>query len=128
MIIALPYGVEGFAPIRHLTKEDGVNAKVDETLDFKVIEFSKENKKIILSHSKIFRDIASSEKSKKKEDETDDKKSKQKSPKVSNDNKMEKTTLGDLAILGEIKTGMEQKKIAADKLASQKEEEEASAE
>ena len=129
MIIALPYGVEGFAPIRHLTKEDGVNAKVDETLDFKVIEFSKENKKIILSHSKIFRDIASAEKSKKKEDENnDDKKSKQKSPKVSNDNKMEKTTLGDLAILGEIKTGMEQKRMAADKLASEKEEEGNSAE
>ena len=55
-VIALPYGVEGFATPRHLVKEDGTQAKVDEKLDFKVIEFSKSSKRIILSHSRIFED------------------------------------------------------------------------
>ncbi|MDL2315121.1 30S ribosomal protein S1, partial [Bacteroidales bacterium OttesenSCG-928-C19] len=53
-VVALPYGVEGFAPARHLMKEDKTTARQDETLDFKVIEFSKENKKIVVSHTKIF--------------------------------------------------------------------------
>ena len=53
-VVSLPYGVEGFVPNRHLAKEDGTNARADESLDFKVIEFSKDNKKIILSHSKTF--------------------------------------------------------------------------
>ena len=47
VIVSLPYGVEGFAPTRHIVKEDGKQAKIDETLDFKVIEFAKDNKKII---------------------------------------------------------------------------------
>ena len=55
-VISLPYGVEGFTPTRHLKKEDGSTIKVDETANFKVIEFSKENKKIILSHSRLFED------------------------------------------------------------------------
>ncbi|MCQ2202060.1 MAG: 30S ribosomal protein S1 [Bacteroidales bacterium] len=53
-IIALPYGIEGFATPRHLTKEDGSQAKVDEKLPFKVIEFNKGAKRIILSHSRTF--------------------------------------------------------------------------
>ena len=53
-IVALPYGVEGICPVKHLRKEDGTNAKVDETLDFKVIEFNKESKKIVLSHTRMF--------------------------------------------------------------------------
>ena len=54
VVVSLPYGVEGFCPNRHLKKEDGTTAKMEETIDFKVIEFSKENKKIILSHSRIW--------------------------------------------------------------------------
>ncbi|HRR24017.1 MAG TPA: 30S ribosomal protein S1, partial [Bacteroidia bacterium] len=53
-IIFPSFGVEGFAPYRHLMKENGTPAKADETLDFKVIEFSKENKKIVVSHSRLF--------------------------------------------------------------------------
>ena len=64
VIVTLPYGVEGFAPTRHLQKDDGSMAKVDEALDFKVIEFSKENKKIILSHSRISQDVQNAEKAK----------------------------------------------------------------
>ena len=55
-VIALPYGVEGFATPKHLVKEDGTQAKVDEKLNFKVIEFNKDSKRIILSHSRIFED------------------------------------------------------------------------
>lgn len=55
-VIALPYGVEGFATPKHLVKEDGAQAKLEEKLDFKVIEFNKDSKRIIVSHSRIFED------------------------------------------------------------------------
>ncbi len=61
-VVALPYGVEGFATPKHLVKEDGTQAKVDEKLNFKVIEFNKDSKRIILSHSRIFEDEARAEK------------------------------------------------------------------
>ena len=60
-VVALPYGVEGFATPRHLVKEDGSQAKVDEKLTFKVIEFSKAAKRIILSHSRTFEDVKRAE-------------------------------------------------------------------
>ncbi|MCE3294482.1 MAG: ribosomal protein [Crocinitomicaceae bacterium] len=53
-IVALPYGVEGLCPAKHLRKEDGTNAKVEDTLDFKVIEFNKDAKKIVVSHTRTF--------------------------------------------------------------------------
>jgi small subunit ribosomal protein S1 len=53
-IVALPYGVEGICPAKHLRKEDGTNAKIEETLDFKVIEFNKDAKKIVVSHTRMF--------------------------------------------------------------------------
>ena len=60
-VIALQYGVEGFATPKHLVKEDGTQAQVNEKLNFKVIEFNKEAKRIILSHSRIFEDEAKKE-------------------------------------------------------------------
>ncbi len=60
-VVQLPYGVEGFATPKHLVKEDGSQAKVDEKLDFKVIEFNKDSKRIILSHSRIFEDAGKAE-------------------------------------------------------------------
>ncbi|MDE5845372.1 MAG: 30S ribosomal protein S1 [Muribaculaceae bacterium] len=57
-VVALPYGVEGFATPKHLTKEDGSVAKVDEKLPFKVIEFNKDSKRIIVSHSRTFEEEA----------------------------------------------------------------------
>ncbi|MEI7661139.1 MAG: 30S ribosomal protein S1 [Bacteroidota bacterium] len=104
-IIALPYGVEGFAPLRHLGKEDNSLAKEEDALDFKVIEFSKENKKIILSHSKIHQDVMNAEKNKeaktglKKESDT------KKAVKKLKDN-LEKTTLGDIDALANLKADM----------------------
>ena len=60
-VIALEYGVEGFATPKHLVKEDGSQAKLDEKLNFKVIEFNKDSKRIILSHSRIAEDANKAE-------------------------------------------------------------------
>ena len=100
-VISLPYGVEGFATPKHLVKEDGSQAQVDEKLPFKVIEFNKEAKRIILSHSRVFEDeqkkAANAEKkaarrNNKKEDE----------PAMLN-SPIEKTTLGDIEELAALK-------------------------
>jgi len=105
-IISLPYGVEGFAPSRHLKKEDGTTVKADETADFKVIEFSKDNKKIILSHTRMFEEdpreakVREADKVKK-----DAKKAKRTVKKVTE--KLEKTTFGDLDVLAGLKTDLE---------------------
>lgn len=53
-VVAMPYGLEAICPTKHLKKEDGSKAKVDETLDFKVIEFNKETRKIVVSHTRLF--------------------------------------------------------------------------
>ncbi|RKD89699.1 30S ribosomal protein S1 [Mangrovibacterium diazotrophicum] len=101
--IALPYGVEGFATPRHLVKEDGSQAALEEKLDFKVIEFSKSAKRIILSHSRVFED-------EKKSVETAEKKAAakqtKKAVKTVKDN-LEKTTLGDISELAALKSQME---------------------
>jgi len=100
-VISLPYGVEGFATPKHLVKEDGSQAKLDEKLKFKVIEFNKEARRIILSHSRIFED---EQKATKRENESKAKGSKKEtlaSP------SMEKTTLGDIEELAALKEKME---------------------
>ena len=62
-VISLPYGVEGFATPKHLVKEDGSQAQIDDKLQFKVIEFNKDAKRIIVSHSRIHEDVKRAEKS-----------------------------------------------------------------
>ena len=104
-VVSLPYGVEGFVPTRHLAKEDNTQAKVDEQMDFKVIEFSKESKKIILSHTKIYQDEIQAEKSKETAARKSEKRSTNKAVKNINDN-VEKTTLGDLDALANLKSEM----------------------
>ena len=98
-VIALPYGVEGFATPKHLVKEDGSQAQIDEKLDFKVIEFNKDSKRIILSHSRIFEDEAKAEKAEAKKAKQED------APAINN--QIEKTTLGDISALAELKQKME---------------------
>ena len=99
-VVALPYGVEGFATPKHLVKEDGSQAKVDEKLDFKVIEFNKDSKRIILSHSRIFEDVARAEKTA----ERAAKKPRQpKREETAAAPAIEKTTLGDLEALAALK-------------------------
>ena len=101
-VVALPYGVEGFATPRHLVKEDGSQAKVDEKLEFKVIEFNKAAKRIIVSHSRVFEDAQKSEEKAKKNDEE---KSTNKAVKQVKE-KLEKTTLGDITELAALKEQM----------------------
>ena len=100
-VIALPYGVEGFATPKHLVKEDGTNAVVEEKLNFKVIEFNKESKRIILSHSRIFEDEA------KAAEKAEAKKATKRAPKKAAEEAaapaIEKTTLGDLEELAALK-------------------------
>ena len=116
-VVALPYGVEGFVTPKHLVKEDGSAAKVDDKMEFKVIEFNKSSKRIILSHSRIFEDAkkgASTEATEKKGKGS----STQKAVKKLKDN-LEKTTLGDISELAALKTELEEnqkkdKKKAAD--------------
>ena len=111
MIVSLPYGVEGFAPNRHLKKEDGSQAKLEETMDFKVIEFSKDNKKIILSHSRIFEDQAFALRKTESEGRENEAKTTKRAVKIINEN-LERTTLGDLDVLADLKEDLEKQEQA----------------
>ncbi|MFW5822729.1 MAG: 30S ribosomal protein S1 [Tangfeifania sp.] len=102
-VVALPYGVEGFATPRHLVKEDGTQAKQDEKLDFKVIEFNKSAKRIIVSHSRVFEDAKRAEDSAKRKSQA---RTSKKAMKSMSDN-IEKTTLGDISDLAALKSQME---------------------
>jgi len=110
-VIALPYGVEGFVTPKHLVKEDGTIGKVDEKMQFKVIEFNKSAKKIILSHSRVFEDEkrTAETSTRKPESETARKSSRKAKPNV------EKTTLGDITQLAALKEEMEEKASKASK-------------
>ena len=104
--ITLPYGVEGFAPMRHLEKADKTKARQGETLDFKVIEFSKENKKIIVSHTRVYQDTLEGERAKNESEEVKKDRATKKTVKKIND-ALEKTTLGDLSVLASLKEEIE---------------------
>ena len=106
-VIALPYGVEGFATPKHLVKEDGTQAQVDEKLPFKVLEFNKDSKRIILSHSRIFEDEAKQEK---KEMAKKARKAKKEESVEMPANNVEKTTLGDIEELAALKEKLEAEK------------------
>ena len=110
-VIALPYGGEGFATPKHLVKEDGTQAQLEEKLPFKVIEFNKDAKRIILSHSRIFEDEAKAEAKK----ESAAKKAAKKAAKAENEtaainSNVEKTTLGDIEELAALKEKLESEK------------------
>ncbi|MBR1834576.1 MAG: 30S ribosomal protein S1 [Bacteroidales bacterium] len=104
--VALPYGVEGFAPMRHLDKEDKTKARQGETLDFKVIEFSKENKKIIVSHTRVFQDALDNERQKNENEDAKKERATKKTVKKITES-LEKTTLGDLSVLANLKEEIE---------------------
>ena len=112
-IVALPYGVEGFVTPKHMMKEDGSSAKVDEKLNFKVIEFNKSSKRIILSHSRTFEDLRPKEEiPAKPRSASEETKIATKKLKAS----LEKTTLGDVTDLAALKEEME----ASEKKATKK--------
>lgn len=101
-IIALPYGVEGFATPKHLVKQDGTQAQVDEKLNFKVIEFNKDGKRIFLSHSRIFEDEARAEKNAERRAKRAARPAKQEEAPLATP-AIEKTTLGDIEALAALK-------------------------
>ena len=107
-LVALPYGVEGFVTPKHLVKEDGVAAKVDEKLEFKVIEFNKSAKRIILSHSRIFEDVKKVEESAVVAKKTSEEAPKKAPKKAKTNTNIEKTTFGDITELAALKTEMEE--------------------
>jgi len=105
--IQLPYGLEGFCPGRHLVREDGVPVTVDQTLPFVVIEFDRNEKRIVVSHARIWEQARADE----KEAVVKEKKAEAvKTKKAVKDvqSKVEKTTLGDLGVLAELKKKMEE--------------------
>jgi small subunit ribosomal protein S1 len=109
-VVALPYGVEGFVTPKHLVKADGMMARVDEKLMFKVIEFNKSAKKIIVSHSRVYED-------EKKAAEAPAPRPEAAAPKKGSSRKQksssEKTTLGDISQLAALKEEMEEKENKA---------------
>ena len=105
-VISLAEGVEGFATPKHLVKEDGSQAQQGETLQFKVIEFNKDSKRIILSHSRIFEDIAKAEaKAEKKAARKASTKKEKEEPVIQN--QAAATTLGDIDALAALKEQLE---------------------
>ena len=105
-VVSLGENIEGFAPAKQLVKEDGTTAKVGETLDFKVVEFSKATKRIILSHSRLHEDAKRAEaQAEMAEKKRADEAAKDSVKKINAS--VEKTTLGDISGLAELKAKME---------------------
>ena len=108
-VIQLEYGVEGFATPKHLVKEDGSQAQQGEKLPFKVIEFNKDSKRIILSHSRIFEDVARAEaREARKNAPRKPAAKKEEAPAIQN--QAASTTLGDIDALAALKAQMEGEK------------------
>ncbi|HMP92996.1 MAG TPA: S1 RNA-binding domain-containing protein [Phnomibacter sp.] len=106
-VVSLPYGLEGFAPARHLVKEDGTNVAQDETTHFIVIEFDRNEKRIVLSHSRIWERAKQEEfEAVKKEKAAEAEKTKKAVKTIQS--KVEKATLGDLGVLADLKKKLEQ--------------------
>ncbi len=103
-VIQLEYGVEGFATPKHLVKEDGTQAQKGEKLQFKVIEFNKDSKRIILSHSRIFEDVQRAEAREAKKATRKTAAPKEEAPAIQN--QAASTTLGDIDALAELKAKM----------------------
>ena len=95
-IVSLPYGLQAICPAKHLKKSDGNNATVDDTLDFKVIEFNKDARKIVVSHIRTHEEYEATSRAPKKS-------SSSKSKLKSVNSNAEKSTLGDLDALAELK-------------------------
>ena len=105
-VVQLPYGLEGFAPARHLAKQDGKVVAADETASFMVIEFDRNEKRIVLSHARIWEQVIADEKEAVvKEKKADSAKTKKAVKDIQS--KVEKSTLGDLGVLAELKKKME---------------------
>lgn len=112
-LVQLSYGLEGFAPNRHLGKEDGKSVNADETAQFMVIEFDRNEKRIVLSHTRIWEQAHAEEKdAARKEARADADKTKKAVKNIQG--KVEKPTLGDLGALAQIKERLQQEEKGKD--------------
>ncbi len=114
--IALSYGVEAFCPNKHMVKEDGKTLKAEEKADFKVIEFSKDQRKIVVSHSRIHEEKTATSRVAESVQKGVEREEGAKAVKKVKES-VEKTTLGDLTALSNLKTEMEaaeKKKVDGD--------------
>jgi small subunit ribosomal protein S1 len=112
-IVQLPYGLEGFAPNRHLAKEDGKTVGADETTQFMVIEFDRNEKRIVLSHTRTWEQAKVEEQeAAKKEAKVEAEKTRKAVKNVQA--KVEKATLGDLGALAEIKAKLKEEEKTDD--------------
>ncbi len=106
IILTLPYGVEGFAPKKHVKKEDGTELKMDETIAVRVIEFNKDAKRILVSHTDIWKEAERAQNSEQQADTR--RKSANTNKYVEKMNKgTERSTLGELDVLANLKAQME---------------------
>jgi small subunit ribosomal protein S1 len=105
-VVSLPYGLEGFAPARHLGKEDGTTIAADETNQFVVIEFDRNEKRIVLSHARIWERAKAEEIEAEKKEKKAEAEKTQKAVKTIQ-SKVEKATLGDLGVLADLKKKLE---------------------
>lgn len=112
--VILPYGVEAFATKRNLVKEDGKNAEKDEELDFKIMDFNKHARKIIVSHTQIHKEVEQEEQNEKRKKASAHKRATQKALKDMSKSQ-EKTTLGDLDALASLKDELEGDEKKGDK-------------
>ncbi|MDF3076432.1 MAG: binding domain protein [Sphingobacteriaceae bacterium] len=123
-IVALPYGVEGFCPSKHSIKEDGKALKVDETAEFKIIEFNKDSKRIVVSHARIWEEVKAEARNAENKEKKNEQKAAASAVKKVKES-VEKSTLGDLSVLAQLKEQMEgaENKAAAKKTPAAKAEE-----
>jgi small subunit ribosomal protein S1 len=105
-IVQMPYGLEAFAPIKHIRKEDGQLAEVDETLTVKVIEFNRDDKRILVSHMRYLDDIRREAKDEVRKEKQEERKQTRQAVKKQQST-VEKSTLGDLDVFSQLKDQLE---------------------
>ncbi|MBS1495717.1 MAG: 30S ribosomal protein S1 [Bacteroidetes bacterium] len=111
-MVQLSYGLEGFAPARHLVKEDGKTIGADEIANFMVIEFERSDKRIVVSHTKIWEQAKEDEKQAERKEKQAEAESTKKAVK-NIQSKVEKTTLGDLGVLAGLKAKLDDESASA---------------
>jgi len=101
-IVQLPYGLEAYAPLRHLKKDDNTSVEVDETTTFKVIEFNRDDKRILVSHLRYVEDIKREADDSVRTEKREERKTVQKAVKKTQSN-VERATFGDLDVFSQLK-------------------------
>lgn len=112
-IVQLPYGLEAFAPLKHIRKEDGQYAKVDDVITVKVIEFNRDDKRILVSHLRFLEDIRREADEALKREKTEARQKVRKAVKKQQSS-VERSTLGDLGVLSQIKQQLKESETKED--------------